>query len=114
MARISDEMLTNILSLIKELLERLDEATETELIIFEAFGETEETLPELQELQNIRERVEVYYSRFSTMLRIIYLSQPTASRASLELLVRTIEEVNAVSSATLASIEEIKRNWNLS
>ncbi len=38
MARISDEMLTNILSLIKELLERLDEATETELRIVEAFG----------------------------------------------------------------------------
>jgi hypothetical protein len=97
----------------RQLLERLDEATKTEFIIFEQFGETEDTIPELGELQNLRERVDSYYSRFYTTLRRIYLSQPAASNASLEILDRTIEEASAVSEATAANIQEIKRNWDL-
>ena len=114
MARLSTETLNEAFALQQDLLERLDETTATEFIIFEQFGETEATIPELDELQNIRERADSYYSRFYTTLRRIYMSQPVASRANLELLTRTIENAQAVSDATSASIQDIKRNWGLS
>ncbi|MCL1467108.1 hypothetical protein [Argonema galeatum] len=46
-------------------------------------------------------------------LRRIYDAQPVASRDMLELLARSINEATAALPATAASIEEIKRNWNL-
>lgn len=85
-----------------------------EYVIFERFEETEETISELNELQNIRERADFYYSRFHTILRLIYSSQPVASRANLELLTQTIEEAEATTQALKASIQEIKRNWSIS
>jgi hypothetical protein len=48
----------------KQFLAAIDDATAIEFIIFEQFGETDVTIPELQELQNIRERADFYYSRF--------------------------------------------------
>jgi ribosomal protein S19E (S16A) len=71
-------------------------------------------MSELNELYNIRERADSYYSRFHIILRRIYESQPVASNANLELLAQTIEKAQAVSEATAASVREIKRNWNLS
>jgi hypothetical protein len=114
MARLSEETITKIFDLQRQFLDRINEATATEFILFEQHGETEETMSELNELQNIRERADLYYSRFHIILRRIYESQPVASNANLELLAQTIEEAEAVSEATFASIQEIKRNWNLS
>ncbi|MGK7874505.1 MAG: hypothetical protein AB4426_14715 [Xenococcaceae cyanobacterium] len=114
MAKLSDETITTVLNLQRQFLERIDEATAIEFALFEQFGETEATIPELEELQNIRERADSYYSRFYTVLRRIYESQPVASNANLELLARTIQEAQATTEAIRASIQDIKRNWNLS
>jgi hypothetical protein len=65
MARLSDKTITTVFDLQRKLLEILDESTKTEFSIFEEFGETEETLPELEELQNIKERADsTAYLRF--------------------------------------------------
>ncbi len=47
------------------------------------------------------------------MLRRIFDSQPTASRANLELLFRTVAEVQLNAEAMQASIEEVKKNWSV-
>ncbi|MCL1473045.1 hypothetical protein [Argonema antarcticum] len=113
MARLSAETLRTIFNLQQQLLEHIDEAKSVEFTLLEQFGETDETITELEELQNIRERADSYYSRFYVTLRRIYDAQPVASRDMLELLARSINEATAALPATAASIEEIKRNWNL-
>ncbi len=113
MAKLTDEVVNLVFKLQKMLLEILDKATETEYRIFEQFGETEATFAELEELQNIRERADSGYTRFSVILRRIYLSQPAPFRANLDLLNQTIEEADASIAALEASIQEIKANWNL-
>jgi sugar phosphate isomerase/epimerase len=64
MARLPEAKVLIVFALQRTLLERLDEATRTEFDLLEQYGETEETIPELDELQNIRERANTYYSRF--------------------------------------------------
>lgn len=78
----------------RQLLERINEATEIEYQLLE-FGETEETLIYFEQLQNSRERVDNYYLRLFTILRQIYPAQPVASRDSLEMLARAIGEAQA-------------------
>ncbi|MCT7953429.1 hypothetical protein NG798_26880 [Ancylothrix sp. C2] len=113
MARLPSETVTKILSLQQQFLEKIDEAGLLEFILFEQFGETEETIPELEELQSIRERADSYYSRFYIILRRIYDAQPVASTDTLDLLTRYIDEADATIEAVEASIQDIKRNWNL-
>ena len=113
MAQLPDEIITTVFTLQRQLLERIDEATATVFLILDRYGDTAATSPELDELQSIRERADTYYSRFYVTLRRIYESQPVASRDSLEIVARSINEAQAVSAATLASVQEIKRNWNL-
>ncbi|MGA9379394.1 MAG: hypothetical protein WBV73_11560 [Phormidium sp.] len=114
MARLPAETLKTIFNLQQQLLEQIDEARAIEFILLEQFGETEETIPELDELQSIRERADSYYSRFYIILRRIYDAQPVAPRDNLELLARYINEAGATIEAIQASIQDIKRNWNLS
>jgi hypothetical protein len=113
MAKLLDETITKIFQLQKRLLEQIDEATATEFAIFQQFGENEATIPELEELTNIRERADSYYSRFYTTLRQIYSAQPHANRATLELLNQNLQQSQSVVEAIQASIQDIKRNWNL-
>ena len=113
MAKLSDEIVARILNLQRQLLELIDEATATELTLLEQFGETEETIRELELLQNARERADTYYSRFYVTLRRIYESQPLASRDIVELLTRFINEAEATVEAVGATIQEIRRDFNL-
>lgn len=84
MAKILEKILTDVFDLQKFFLESIDEATSIEFLIFGRFGETEATIAELNGLQSIKERADFYYSRFYKVLRLIYESQPVASRANLE------------------------------
>ncbi|MCT7953093.1 hypothetical protein NG798_25170 [Ancylothrix sp. C2] len=52
MARLPSETVTKIFSLQQQFLEKIDEAGLLEFILFEQFGETEETIPELEELHS--------------------------------------------------------------
>ncbi|MBW4618396.1 MAG: hypothetical protein KME17_03290 [Cyanosarcina radialis HA8281-LM2] len=113
MSKLPSALIANVLDLQIQLLECLDESTKTIFDLLEQYGETEATIPELDELESIREKANTYYSRFHTTLRQIYECQPIASHDILELLARYISESEAVVDATVASIQEIKKNWNL-
>jgi hypothetical protein len=113
MAKLPQETIRKVLNLQKQLLESIDDVMATDFIIFEQIGETERTIGFFAQLQNARERAESYNSRLYTMLQQIYPAQPVASRASLELLARYIEEAEATVDAITASVAEIRRDFNL-
>lgn len=114
MAKLSDSTIATVLNLQQQLLERIDEATKAGFVLLADYGETEETIPELDELQSITERADSYYTRFYVTLRRIYEAQPIASIDSLELLTKYIEDAQVTIEVIQASIQDIKRNWNLS
>lgn len=113
MAKLTNETLTTIFSLQRQLAEGIEEASAVAWILFIQYGDTEETQDELEELDSARERLTRLYSGLSTLLLRILESQPTASTAMIDLLSRTLEQGQATIDAANASVREIKRNWNL-
>ena len=113
MAQIPDETTTTVLSLQRRLLAIINQSTAIGFIVLEQYGETETTITVLDQLQNARERAETYYSRFYTLLLRIAESQPLATTAMVDLLARSIEEAQATTAASEATIQEAKRDWNI-
>jgi hypothetical protein len=112
MARLPDPIITNIFTIQRRIIECIDSTTATEFRLFERMGETAETLPELEELQNIRERLRSSYSRLHILLLRVAESQPIAPEDMLNLLYRSAETGQATLDASTASLQEIQRNWN--
>ena len=112
MAKLPDPVISNIFIIQRRIIEYLDSTTATEFRLFERMGETAETLPELEELQNIKEKLRSKYSRLYNLLLRIAVSQPIASEDMLVLLYRSIELTEASIDASIASLQEIQRNWN--
>ena len=113
MAKVSPQTLTIIFNLQRRLVELIDQAKTAEYHLFEDYGEAEETIPELEQLQNGAERLRNPYSRLATLTLAIAEAQPIAPTAMINLLAQTVEEASASSDAVEASIMEIKRSWNL-
>ena len=113
-AKLLAETLDRVFAIQRELLEQIDSAKATELNLFSNFGETEATLAELEQLQNVAERLRNPYIRFQRILLLIAESQPTVDRATLELLERSLEDAMATVEAAQATTREIKQNWSLS
>jgi hypothetical protein len=111
-AKLPDTIVTNIFTLKRGLIECIDDTTAIEFRLFEQFGETAETLPELEELQNIEERLLSSYSRLYNLLLRVYQSQPTASTDMLNLLYGVMESGQNSLDASVASLQDIQRNWN--
>ncbi|MBV9385671.1 MAG: hypothetical protein JOZ78_04500 [Chroococcidiopsidaceae cyanobacterium CP_BM_ER_R8_30] len=114
MAQLPEEITTTILELQRQFLGIIDQATAVAFIIVERYGETEATLSDLEQLDNVRERASTYYSRFYTLLLRIAESQPIATAAMLDLLHRSLEEAQAAAEALIVTCQEIKVDWNLS
>ena len=112
MAKIPDSVLTNIFTLQRQIIECIDSTTAIEFKLLEEWGETAATLPELDELQSIRERLLSPYSRFHTLVLKAAESQPIAPNDVLNLLYRLIESAEATINASIASLQEIQRNWS--
>jgi hypothetical protein len=111
-AKLPDPVLTNIFTLQRRIIESIDTTTALEFRLLEQMGETAETLPELEELQSIRERLLSPYSRLHTLLLKAAESQPVAPNDVLNLLYRSIESTEAALAASIASLQEIQRDWN--
>ena len=92
MAKLSNEILTTIFALQKQLIEGNDDVAATEAIIFEYYGETSLTLPVLEQLQNLKERLSQPYSRLSILLPRIAEYQLTAPTDVIDLLYKSIKE----------------------
>lgn len=112
MAKLPDPVLTNIFTLQRRIIESIDTTTALEFRLLEQMGETAETLPELEELQSIRERLLSPYSRLHTLVLKAAQSQPVAPDDVLNLLYKSIESTEAALAASIASLQEIQRNWN--
>jgi hypothetical protein len=99
-AKLPDPVLTNIFTLQRRIIESIDTATALEFRILEQRGETVETLPELEELQSIKERLLSPYSRLHTLVLKAAQSQPVAPTDVLNLLYRSIESTQAALAAS--------------
>lgn len=113
MAKLSPEILTTIFNLQRRLIELIAETKVTEFNLFESYGETEETLPELEQIQNCLERLRNPYSRLHTLTLRISEYYPVAPSVILELLIETIEQAQISADVVEASLSETKRNWRL-
>jgi uncharacterized protein with PhoU and TrkA domain len=113
MAKLSEEILTIILELERKLAKLVHQASATELLVFERYGETAATITVLEQLTNIKTKASSSYSRLSNLLLRISEMQPLASSAILELLSQTIEQAQATVDAGNASVEEAKNDWRL-
>jgi hypothetical protein len=113
MAKLSDQTLTTTFYLLRQLAEAIEQSCATEWTFFEQYGETPRTIDELEEFQNIRQRLNRSYSRLNTLLLRILEAQPTAADAMIELLAQAIDDGQANLEAANASIREIKQGWNL-
>ena len=114
MAKIPKNLNETINSLKQQALEIIEEATATEMAIFEMFGETEVTLPYLGEVNNVTNNAEATYTRLSTLQLRIAKSQPTAAHDMVKLLDETIASTQARIPAWERSIKEVKEEWRLS
>jgi lantibiotic modifying enzyme len=112
-AQLSKETQKIVLELQQNLLVIIHESTSFQFMILENYGETEATLCDLEQLDNVQQRADTYYSRFSTLLRQIAASQPSATSATLALLSRSIEDAQGTVFALRATIQEIKQDWGL-
>jgi len=56
LAKLSSEILTPIFSLQRQLIELIAETKNTEFSLFKRHGETDETPPELEQIENCREK----------------------------------------------------------
>ncbi len=113
MAKLSSETLTNIFNLLRQIAEEIENACSTEWILFEKYGETSRTINELDELQNVKQRLNQSYSRLNILMLKILEAQPSASNDMLDLLTQAINDGLANVDASHASIQEIKKGWSL-
>jgi hypothetical protein len=111
-AELPDPVLTQIFTLQRQIIESIDTTTALAFRLLDRWGETAETLTELGELQNIQERLRSQYARLNTLLLKVSESQPLASADMLNLLYGTIEVTETSLDASIASLQEIQRNWN--
>ena len=113
MAQLPLEVTETLWNLKRQALEIVEEATATEYSLFDAFGETEETLSYLDEMKNVAESATLSYSRLSNLHLQVTRSQPLASADMLRLLYTTIDTTSAGLPALKRSIKEVKQEWSL-
>ena len=58
MAQLPEETITTVFNLQRRLLAILNQATATDFLLLEQYGETEATLIDLEQLQNVKERAD--------------------------------------------------------
>ena len=113
MAKLPSNILETIFNLLRQLSELVDLATGTEYLLFDRFGETEETINSLDELKGIALETASRYSQLSTLRLRIAENQPSLSNDMLRSLERIINQNQLRIPAMERSIEEIKNEWGL-
>lgn len=113
MAKLPIATIEIIIRLKQDLLAVIDEATAAEFLLLSGFGETDETLPFLDEMKNVAEQAVSRFSQITTLQLRIAESQPNAAADMLELLDRAILQNQQRIPAWERSIQEVKLEWNL-
>jgi hypothetical protein len=114
MAKLSPETAQTIWDMQHQLLEIIDTARTLELSLFDAFGETEDTIPFLDELQSIAQQAIERFSLFSTLQIRVANAQPPISSDILRVVDRSIQTTQQKIPALNRSIQEITQEWRLS
>lgn len=114
MASLPSDTTQIVLEMQQRLLMIIDQSTRLSFQILQHYGETQVSLTDLEQLDNVRTRADLYYSRFYTLLKRIAEAQPMAPVAMLELLGNAIEEAQGTISALAATLTEIQHDWDLS
>jgi hypothetical protein len=113
-AEIPPETIAKILELLGRLSILIDRASNAELSIFNTYGETEEVLSVLDQLQNTKKRGVDAYTRLSGLMLKISGFQPSAPTAMVKMLTQSIDTAEATVDAGEASVKEAKSDWNIS
>lgn len=113
MARISAELMSNLASLQRSLLESVNEAKLAEYLLLNSVGETEETISSLDELTAIALQAGDLYNQISRLLLQISEIQPAITPAMLDLLSEGVSSIKNRVPALEQSIKEIKLDWDL-
>lgn len=113
MAEISKETIEEILELMGRLSILIDRASFAELSIFNTYGETDEMIYVLEQLQNTKDRGISAYSRLSTLLVKVSEVQPSAPVAMMEMLIKAIEQAQSTVDAGEATVQEARNDWSL-
>ncbi len=114
MAKLPPENTEIINNLKQQSLDLVDEATATELTIFELLGETQQTLSYMDEMKNVADEAASSFSQLSTLQLQMAQAQPNATPDLLRLLSQVISRTQARIPALERSIQEVKTEWNLS
>ena len=114
MAKLSPETAQTIWDLQHQLLEIIDSSSVLELSLFDAFGETEDTIPVLDELQSIAQQATDRFSRFSNLQIRVANNQPPIPPDIIEIVNRSIQTTEQKIPALKRSIQEITQEWRLS
>ncbi len=113
MAKLPNSLDETLWSLKRQLLEIADQAKAEDFILLENFGETERTVPYLDELQSVAEQANERFFQFSNIQIRIANAQPQIFPDMLELTNRIIANTTQRIPALKRSIEEIKTEWRL-
>ncbi len=113
MAKLPNDIYEKIWRLKRQLADVIENSREAEFVILDRFGETEDTIVYLDELQSIAEQATDKFSQFSTIQIRIFNIQPYIPRDMLELVMQLIRNTEARLPALEQSIQEIKTEWKL-
>lgn len=113
MAKLPKDIYETIWRLKRQLADVIENSRDAEFVILDRFGETENTILYLDELQSVAEQATEKFSQFSRLQILIFNIQPQVPGDMLEILMQAIENTEARLPALEQSIQEIKNEWNL-
>ncbi|MEM9543947.1 MAG: hypothetical protein AAGA60_31245 [Cyanobacteria bacterium P01_E01_bin.42] len=113
MAKLPPERQALIWDSKQKLLEIIDLARKAEFDLLENWGETEDTLPALDQLTEIAQQAKDRFSQLSTLQVLVAESQPLPRSDLLKLLDARLTIIQNRIPALERSIQEIKLDWNL-
>jgi hypothetical protein len=113
MAQLSPEINQAIWDLKRKLLEIINTSKSVEFNLLAADGETNETVPTLDQLQTITEKAIDRFSRLSTLQLRIAEAQPILGENMLAFITEAIIASESNIPALKQSIEEIRQGFNL-
>jgi len=111
--KIPDPIKQQIFDIQAQLLDLIDDAATTERELFDIYGETEQTLGDLDSLTGIREQAEGIYQGLNTLALRVVQADPREATATMGLLLQAYERGDERSAPLTRSVEEIRNTWEL-
>jgi hypothetical protein len=113
MAKLPEDNLEVIWTLLKHLSQLVEDASEAEYLLFERFGETDDTLACLEELKAVALEAASRYSQLANLRLRLAEIQPSITNDRLISLEQVIQQNQLRIPAMERSIQEIKIEWQL-